>query len=97
MKAIIYSEYGSPSVLRPADVPQPEPKNDELLVKVYATGLNAADRLQLSGRPYVVRLFVGALRKPKHAILGADVAGVVEAVGGQVTRFRPGDAVFGDL
>lgn len=97
MQAIIYSEYGSPDVLRPADAPKPMPQGDELLVKVHATGLNAADRYSLSGKPFITRLFTGGLRRPAHTILGADVAGVVEAVGGQVTRFRPGDAVFGDL
>jgi NADPH:quinone reductase-like Zn-dependent oxidoreductase len=97
MKAIIYSEYGSPDVLRPADAPKPAPKDDELLVKVRATGLNAADRFALSGKPFIARLMIGGARRPQHTILGADVAGVVEAVGGQVTRFRPGDAVFGDL
>jgi NADPH:quinone reductase-like Zn-dependent oxidoreductase len=97
MKAIIYTEYGSPDVLRLAEAPKPAPKGDEVLVKVHATGLNAADRFALSGKPFIARLMTGGPRRPKHTILGADVAGVVEAVGGQVTRFRPGDAVFGDL
>jgi len=97
MKAIIYTEYGSPDVLRLSEVAKPAPRDNEVLVKVMATGLNAADRYKLSGKPFIARLMTGGARRPKHTILGADVAGVVEAVGRGVTRFRPGDAVYGDL
>lgn len=97
MKAIIYTQYGSPDVLQLGEVPTPQPGEGEVLVKVQATGLNAADRYALSGKPFIARLMIGGPRRPKHTILGADVAGVVEAAGPHVTRFRPGDAVFGDL
>ena len=97
MKAIVNTEYGSPDVLRLSEVEKPTPRDGELLVKVQAVGLNAADRLALSGKPLIVRLSMGGLLRPKHTILGADVAGVVEAVGPGVTTFRPGDEVFGDL
>ena len=97
MKAIVNTEYGSPDVLRLSDVAKPAPQAGEVLVKVHATSLNAADRLILSGKPFIVRLSTGGPRRPKHTILGADVAGVVEAVGPGVTTFQPGDAVYGDL
>lgn len=97
MKAMIYAEYGSPDVLQLKEVATPQPGQDEVLVKVHATGLNAADRYKLSGAPFIVRLIGDGLRRPKHTILGADVAGVVEAAGPNVSRFRPGDAVYGDL
>ena len=97
MKAIVYTQYGSPDVLQLQEVARPLPEKGELLVKVHATGLNAADRLGLSGQPFIARLAMGGLRRPKHTILGADVAGGVEAVGSGVTTFRPGDAVFGDI
>lgn len=97
MQAIVYTQYGSPDVLQLTEVPTPRPGAGQVLVKVHATGLNAADRLILSGKPLIVRLSMGGLRRSKYTILGADVAGVVEAVGPGVTAFRPGDAVFGDL
>jgi NADPH:quinone reductase-like Zn-dependent oxidoreductase len=97
MKAIVNTEYGSPDVLRLSEVAKPAPQAGEVLVKVHATSLNAADRLILSGKPFIVRLSTGGPRRPKHTILGADVAGVVEAVGPGVTTFQPGDAVYGDL
>lgn len=97
MQAIVYTQYGSPDVLQLKEVAAPRPADGEVLVKVQATGVNAADRYKLSGSPFIVRLIGDGLRRPKHAILGADVAGVVAAVGRGVTRFRPGDAVFGDL
>lgn len=97
MKAMIYTEYGSPDVLQLKEVATPQPGAGEVLVKVHATGLNAADRYKLSGAPFIARLMIGGPRRPKHTILGADVAGVVEAAGPNVSRFRPGDAVYGDL
>ena len=97
MKAIIYTRYGSPDVLQLKETAAPQPGEGEVLVKVWATGLNAADRYALSGKPFIARLMIGGPRRPKHTILGADVAGVVEAAGSNVSRFRPGDAVYGDL
>ncbi len=97
MKALIYKKYGSPSQLQLIDVERPIPKANDLLVKVCATSLNKADWLSLTGETLLIRLAVGGPFSPKHAILGADVAGQVEAVGSAVTQFKPGDEVFGDL
>jgi NADPH:quinone reductase-like Zn-dependent oxidoreductase len=97
LKALVYTEYGSPDVLRIGEVPQPVPGQGEVLVRVQATGLNMADWYQLNGKPFVVRMVTGAILRPKHTILGADIAGLVEAVGPGVTAFQPGDAVFGDI
>ena len=97
MKAIVYTQYGSPDVLQLKEVAKPQPAAGEVLVKVHATGLNAADRYALAGKPFIARLMTGGLRRPKHTIRGADVAGVVAAVGPGATQFQPGDAVYGDL
>lgn len=94
MKAIVYTEYGSPDVLQLKEVAQPTPKDDEVLVKVYAAALNFSDWGLLRGD---FRLFGFGLFRPKHQILGADIAGRVEAVGKDVKDFRPGDEVYGDL
>src|SRR5688572_739060 len=96
MKAIVSTQYGSPDVMQLKEVAKPIPKDDEVLVKVYAAGVNAADWRWLRGDPLVGRFMYGLL-KPKHTILGADIAGRVEAVGKNVTAFQPGDAVFGDI
>jgi NADPH:quinone reductase-like Zn-dependent oxidoreductase len=96
MKAIVYTEYGPPDVLRLTDVEKPVPKDDEVLVKVHAVSVNAADWRLLMARPFLARLHTGLFR-PGLQILGSDVAGTVEAVGKNVCHFRPGDAVFGDL
>lgn len=93
MKAIVYEKYGSPDVLRLVDLPKPAPKDDEVLVKVHAVGLNAADWHLMRADPFLARFMAGLL-KPKNSILGEDIAGTVEAVGSAVTRFKPGDAVF---
>jgi NADPH:quinone reductase-like Zn-dependent oxidoreductase len=95
MKAIIYTTYGPPDVLRLAEVAKPVPKDDEVLVAVHAASVNPLDWHLMRGKPFLVRLMVGGLRRPKHTILGSDIAGRVEAVGGAVKRFRPGDEVFG--
>ena len=79
------------------ELPTPALRAGGVWVRVHATSLNAAVRLILSGKPFIVRLSTGGPRRPKHTILGADVAGVVEAVGPGVTTFQPGDAVYGDL
>jgi NADPH:quinone reductase-like Zn-dependent oxidoreductase len=94
MKAIVYRNYGSPDVLKFEETAKPTPKDDEVLIKVRAASVNPYDWHFVRGLPYFIRLFVG-LRKPKAIQLGVDVAGEVEEVGKQVTRFRRGDKVFG--
>lgn len=97
MKAITCRRYGPPAgVLRLEDMPTPVPKPGQVLVKVHAASVNAADWHIVRADPWLARLAVGLLR-PKHSIPGADAAGRVEAVGRGVTRLRAGDAVFGDL
>jgi NADPH:quinone reductase-like Zn-dependent oxidoreductase len=97
MKAIVYTEYGPPDVLNLQEVQKPVPKDDEVLVKVHAASANAADWHLMRADPFLVRLMGFGLLKPKKGLLGADIAGRVEAVGGDVTQFQPGDEVFGDL
>lgn len=94
MKAIVYTEYGSTDVLQYAEVEKPAPKDGEVLVKIEAAAVNPLDWHYLRGVPYPMRLMAG-LRRPKLPRLGADLAGRVEAVGRGVTRFKPGDQVFG--
>ena len=96
MKAIVYTEYGSPDVLELKEVVKPTPKDDEVLVKVYAVSANAADLHLLRADPFLIRLSSGLL-KPKNEILGSDIAGRVEAVGSNAKQFKPGDEVFGDI
>ncbi|WP_437895649.1 NAD(P)-dependent alcohol dehydrogenase [Sorangium sp. So ce124] len=95
MKAIVYDRYGSPDVLRLAEIPRPDVGDDDVLVRVHAASVNSWDWDLVTGTPVLFR-FWGLLR-PKHKVPGADIAGRVEAVGKNVTRFRPGDEVFGDL
>lgn len=97
MKAIVYTQYGTPDVLRYAEVEKPMPKDNEVLVKVHAASINAGDRYLLKGQPFLARLMGGGLRKPQNTILGGDIAGQVEAVGSKVTQFKPGDAVYGNI
>ena len=98
MKAIVFTRYGSPDVLELREVEKPTPADDEVLIRVHATSLNDWDYGAMLGGDLVNRLLFGLLRpKPARQILGSDVAGRVEAVGAKVTRFRPGDEVFGDL
>ena len=98
MKAIVFTQYGPPDGLELKEVPNPEPKDDELLIRVHASSVNSWDWEFLTGKPFINRLFYG-LFKPKSGkqILGSDVAGTVEATGKAVKRFQPGDEVFGDL
>ena len=96
MKAIVYTEYGPPDVLQLKEVEKPTPKDDQVLVKVHAVSANAADRRFMRGLPFAFRFEMG-FPKPKTTILGADIAGRVEAVGRSVTQFQPGDDVFGDI
>src|SRR5213592_5161097 len=93
MKAIVYHNYGSPDVLRLEDIEKPTAGDDEILIKVRAAAVNPLDLL-FRGTSYMVRMITG-LRKPKDTRLGVDVAGQVEAVGRNVTQFKPGDEVFG--
>jgi NADPH:quinone reductase-like Zn-dependent oxidoreductase len=92
--AILYHRYGSPDVLEYAEIEKPAPRADEVLLYVCAASVNPYDWHFLRGTPGFVRIFTG-MGRPKSPFLGADVAGVVETVGPQVTRFKPGDAVFG--
>ena len=94
MKAVVYDRYGPPDVLRIEDVPMPSPASGQVLVKVAATSLNLSDWESLRGSPMYSR--IGGLRSPARRILGSDIAGWVEAVDPAVTRFRPGDEVYGD-
>lgn len=94
MKAIVSDKYGSPDVLKYRDVTIPTPKDNEALVKIHATSINAADLEILTGQ-FVNR--IAAPFKPMHRILGTDVAGVIDEVGKNVTLFKPGDQIWGDL
>lgn len=94
MKAFVYDRYGSPDILELKEVDRPTVADEQLLVRVRAAGINPYDWHLLRGDPYLVRM-VGGLRRPRKAtIAGSDIAGVVEAVGKNVTRFRPGDEVY---
>jgi len=93
MKAIVFSKYGSSDVLKLKDIDKPVIKDDQVLVRVHAAGLNAGDIFSMRGSPWLVRFTVG-FPKPKNYILGWDAAGRVETVGKKVTRFQPGDEVF---
>jgi NADPH:quinone reductase-like Zn-dependent oxidoreductase len=95
LKAVIYTKYGGPEVLQVKEIEKPFPKNNEVLVKVYAASINDWDWGLLHG-DFVNRMLNGLL-KPKRKILGSDIAGHVEAVGKHVTRFKTGDDVYGDL
>jgi NADPH:quinone reductase-like Zn-dependent oxidoreductase len=95
-EAFIYDEYGPPQTRRMAEVGKPAPNADEVLVKVLAVSVNAADWHSIRGKPLFSRATLGLLR-PEHQGLGVDVAGQVEAAGGDVTRFKPGDEVYANL
>ncbi|MEU2036877.1 NAD(P)-dependent alcohol dehydrogenase [Nocardia amamiensis] len=95
MKAIVHDEYGAPDdVLELRDIDPPAPEGSSVLVRVHATSVNPADWHLIRGIPYIARLQLG-LRRPHHTVPGCDVAGQVEAVGANVTGFRPRDEVFG--
>ena len=96
MKAIVNTQYGSPDILQLKEIERPTPKNNEVLIKIHAVAVNAADWHLLRADPFLVRLQFG-LFKPRHTILGADIAGRIEAVGKDVKRFKVGDDVFGDI
>jgi NADPH:quinone reductase-like Zn-dependent oxidoreductase len=95
MKAIVYRCYGTPEVLKLEDIAKPTPADDRVLVRVQAASVNPLDWHFMRGKPYIVRPMAG-VGKPDSILLGSDFAGTVEAVGKSVTRFKPGDEVFGD-
>ena len=96
MKAFISEKYGPPEALRMAEVEKPVPVADEALVKVLAVSVNPADWRSMRAKPFFSRATLGLLR-PKHRILGVDIAGRVEKVGSGVTQFKPGDGVYANL
>ena len=95
MKAIVYTEYGSPDVLQLKEVAKPTPTDDEILIKVHAVSVNRSDWEGLTGKPLYARL--GGLLKPSGQILGSDIAGRVEMAGKNNSQFQPGDEVFGEM
>jgi len=95
MKAFLYEKYGLPDVLEIREVERPAPNANQVLIKVHAASVNALDWHSLSADIFLIRLMGGGLRKPKDPRLGTDLAGRVEAVGSNVTQFRPGDEVYG--
>src|SRR6266699_5147682 len=94
MKAIVCHNYGSPDVLKYEEIEEPAAGDNEVLIKVRAASVNPLDRSSMRGTPYLIRM-MGGLRKPKDTRLGVDIAGRVEAVGKNVTHFKPGDEGFG--
>ena len=97
MKAVTYYEYGPPDILKIEEVPKPEPKENEVLVSIHAASINFANPAMVRGKPFIIRMMVGGLLKPKYHIQGSDLAGTVESVGKNVTEFQPGEEVYGDL
>jgi NADPH:quinone reductase-like Zn-dependent oxidoreductase len=95
MKAIVYRCYGTPDVLKLEQIAKPAPADDRVLVKVHAASVNPLDWHYMQGKPYIMRAAAG-VGKPDSILMGADFAGTVESVGKNVTRFKPGDEVFGD-
>ncbi|WP_419873446.1 NAD(P)-dependent alcohol dehydrogenase [Candidatus Pristimantibacillus sp. PTI5] len=95
MKAMVYTKYGMTDVLKLEEVETPAPKENEVLIQVYAASVNSWDWDRLRGKPFITRL--EGLLKPRYKILGADIAGRVVAVGGEVKLLQPGDEVFGDI
>ena len=96
MKAIVNTQYGLPDVLHLQEVEKPAPKENEVLIKIHSASVNYADWHMMTGEPFIARLSLGWFKPGKH-IIGADIAGTVEAIGGSVIQFKPGDEVYGDL
>ena len=95
MKAIVCSKYGPPDVLQLKEIERPTPTNDEVMIKVQAVSVNRSDWEGLTGTPLYARM--GGLLRPRHQILGSDIAGLIEMAGRNVRRFQRGDEVFGDI
>ncbi len=95
MKAIVYTEYGPPHVLRIEEVEKPSPNENQVLIKVHAASINAKEYRMRNGKPFLARALIGGFLKPKDTRIGTDFAGRVEAVGENVKQFQPGDEVFG--
>ncbi|MFV2056985.1 MAG: NAD(P)-dependent alcohol dehydrogenase [Thiohalomonadales bacterium] len=95
MKAILCDQYGPPDCLQLKEVEKPNPGANEVLIKIYATAINASDLELLTGKPLYARIY--GLFEPKNKILGSDIAGQVESVGRNISRFQSGDEVFGDI
>ena len=95
MKAVIYTEYGSPDVLEVREIKKPVPNDDQVLVKVRAAAINPLDWHFMEGTPYIMRAMIGGTPQTEITTIGVDLAGEVEAVGKNVTQFKPGDEVFG--
>ena len=95
MKAILYTNYGPPDVLQLREIEKPSPKDNEVLVRVHASSVNALEWRRFTLPRIVLPIFGGGLREPKDKTIGGDLAGRVEAVGPAVKQFRPGDEVFG--
>lgn len=96
MKAIVYTKYGPPDVLQLLSVQKPMPGDNEVLVKIHAAAANPLDWHFMRAAPFIIR-FISGLLKPKHQILGVDIAGEIEAVGGNVEQFEVGDEVYGGI
>jgi NADPH:quinone reductase-like Zn-dependent oxidoreductase len=94
MKAVVYTEYGSPDVLKYTDRPKPTPNEHEVLIEVFATTVNRTDCAQLRAKPFIMRFFTGLL-KPRRTILGTAFSGEIKAIGTAVNSFQVGDSVFG--
>ena len=95
MRAVVRTEYGPPDVVRIAEVPKPAPRENEVLIRVVAASINGSDREAVIGKPAYSRL--SGLRRPRHAILGSDIAGRVEAIGTLIRDLQPGDEVLGEV
>jgi NADPH:quinone reductase-like Zn-dependent oxidoreductase len=97
MKAIVYTKYGAPEVLKLEEIPKPIPGDHDVLVRVQASAVTFATMLLVKGKPILVRLATGGLLRPKYKVLGSEMAGRVEAVGKKINQFKPGDEVYGNV
>jgi len=95
MKAIVFTQYGSPDILNLMEIEKPVPDDNQVLVKIHAASVNPLYWHRMRGKPFLIRFVIGGLIKPTNKHLGADIAGQVEAVGKDITQFHVGDEVFG--